>query len=242
MSNFKTGVALTFGLISTTVHINSAKQTEERFRLVCNNGHEPTPIKQPKVCPYVALDGVECGPISNPSLLRHMKPNGELVEESVADSLKEDASQFKKKLSLVAYNSGQVQSSTVQGDMLYVLTPQASEEHYHIIATLIAENPDKAFLAQFTPKTRVGLFVARVNRNVIMLEERTHQERLKPLPLLEPSISDTMMAAGRLMMPAFVNEFDLDTYREKYLAALETVNHPNDSEILLSRAMYLATR
>lgn len=220
-------IALSFGLISTTVRLTGAveKDTTPRLSTLCvgnesGNAHPPVQAKQTMTC-------TECGPITDKStLVKGSKSGGGYVivdTETVQNVRSETAEQHKKSIKFTAHPAEEVLTRTAPNGTLYYLEPQtpAAVEAYGLLRDLIRDNPDKAFVSLYTVTSRIGMYVARVHNDAIVLEGLHRTSDLKSGPEL-PDMPENEALAGmaQQFLNSMVTEFDPESYEDTYAARL----------------------
>ena len=225
MASLAKGVSLSLGLIGgATVRVEAAKERAESFKTLCvgQNGtaHAPSTVSYTKTCPT-------CGPITDHSTLKKGKPSGDgfiVVEESEIKQLKDThAAAFKKSITLTPHPAEQVATSTAQGEKLYYLVPESGDDRYALLATLIEEHPEYAFMLMWTARSVATMYVARVADGVITLEERVHQSHLKARPTVTATPDAALLAMATQVLGAMVKDFDPVTYEDGYATALSNL-------------------
>lgn len=213
--NVASGVALSFGLISTAVDLTSAldKVSGTGNVRVCDTGHPATRITQPVTCP-------ECGPIPYQQLKTARPVEGGLVVLE-AEDLKEvrgDADAFKKKATISAHPAEQVEVRTSVGEKMYYLTPaKGHEAGYAAILSLVQSHPELAFMTQWTPRSSVAQFRVRAYNGALVFQERTREGTVRPAPDVSLGDNEQLLAMAEqfLAMPGMVVEYDPTTYADK---------------------------
>ncbi len=222
MASLAKGVSLSLGLIGgATVRVEAAKERAESFKTLCvgqgGTSHAPSTITYAKTCPT-------CGPITDHSTLKKGRPSGDgfiVVEESEIKQLKDTHSAaFKKVISLTPHPADQVATSTAQGEKLYYLVPESGNDRYALLAQLIEDHPEYAFMLMWTARSVATMYVARVTDGVIVLEERVHQSHLKARPVVDATPDAALMAMASQVLPAMTKDFDPVTYEDGYATAL----------------------
>ena len=213
--NVASGVALSFGLISTAVDLTSAldKVSGTGNVRVCDTGHPATRIRQPQMCP-------ECGEIPYQQLKSARPVEGGLVvlEADDLQQVRGDAAEFKKKATVSAHPAEEVEVRTSVGEKMYYLTPaKGHEAGYAAILGLVDSHPELAFMTQWTPRTTPAQFRVRAYNGVLVFQERTREGSVRPAPdvTLGDNAQLLAMAEQFLGMPGMVVEYDPATYADK---------------------------
>lgn len=230
MSSIAANVTVGLGLISTTVSVHSGKDAEQKTQTVnccvgqADKSHAPTPVTRPLTCEH-------CGELAHEGKLVKGKRVGQgvvLLTYAEVAELKAEELQFKGVVGLAPFPAAQVAMHTVQGDKLYQLHPKVNDGRYATLAAIIADSPEVAFLARYTVRTRASLFWVRVNDGVILLEERTHEAALRPLPKLDSDVDAKMFMAGKAMLPVFIEDFNPELFRNTYKDKLDKMTAKKD--------------
>lgn len=225
MATVAKNVTLSLGLISAAVRVESAVSTTESFKTTCAGqegkpAHALTAIKQPKKCEH-------CGELPfNAKLGSAREVSGGLVPVTAAEIAAAKAANddlHKGKFNLVPHKADEVFALTGQGEKLYQLIPDGESSRYALLCQLIASHPDLAFVAMFTVKTRAAMYVLRARDGVILAEERVAQDRLKPLPRLDTTVNDKLLAMASALLPDLVAPFNATAYEDGYLKAIDAI-------------------
>lgn len=217
------GITLSLGLISEQVKLTGAvdkSSGDEQLKTLCvgmdGTEHAPSAISSKYHCPT-------CGDIHDRTQLKKGRPSGDgfvVVNPEDLNELKADTSeQFKKEVSLTAHPAEQVLNGTVSGDKRYYLQPEAAGQRFAVIRSLIADNPQYAFLAQYTVSARVSTYMARVEGDAILLEERT-PAALLPAPQIEAEPNEAMLEMAEQLLGTLVTDFDASNYADTYTERL----------------------
>lgn len=224
MAAIASGVALSFGLIATSVKVEAAALTAKKTAgnvTVCDTGHPPAKIRQPRVCDACATIHDSSGEIPFQQTKKARPVEGGFVvlkAEEIAEA-SEDVTRFKKKAAVTAHPAEQVALLTSSGDKLYYLTPEAGhEDAYATLLALVVQHPELAFIAQWTPRTALGQFQLSVHDGVLVFQERVEGSGLRPAPSLDLTFNAPLieMAEAVLKLPASVSDYDPATYRSTY--------------------------
>lgn len=216
--------ALAFGLMSVTVKPDVAKISTPSLAYLCtgqpgHDEHAPSPRRQPPVCEV-------CGPITDATVLKRGVKSGRtytLVDGEAAVEAKESyASTYTAALSIVPHPAVDFLAETGQGDTVHYLTPtDASQaDHYALLAKLIGEHPELAFVGLYTPSTATSLYHLTVRDGVIVMLKRTREQQMKPLPSVGGNVNGALydMLDGTLGM--FVTDYDPADYEDTYASTV----------------------
>jgi DNA end-binding protein Ku len=216
------GVALTLGLISTSVRIEQANEKAEdtALRTICvgqGTEHEPVPITMRTACPT-------CGEIADRSLLRKGKQVGDgyvvVTQEEVAELKHEYDDAYKKKIELVAHPLEQVLDRTDQGDKTYVLLPEGTTDGYLHILNAMREHPELALVGRFTPTSRATTFMLVERDGVIVAQERVAAAKQRTFEAVEGDVNPAYQAMVNTLVDAITTDFDPSNYEDSYAKAL----------------------
>jgi non-homologous end joining protein Ku len=224
LASLAKNITLSLGLISATVRVESATTTAESFKSVCTGQdgatHDPIPVKAPRKCE-------SCGELAyGAPVSKAREVGGGLVlvtDEEIAQAKAAHDEKFKGAVQLVAHQAGDVAGATAQGEKLYQLVPEGEHSRYALIARLVAEHPELAFVSMYTVRSRAAMYVLRSRNGVLLLEERVTQDRLKPLPQVETTVNEAMLGMAETLLPDLITEFNVADYTDKYLAAIEAL-------------------
>lgn len=221
-------IVASFGLISTTVRLTGAVERENTsLTTLCvgdekGSAHTPVQPKQKYYCP-------ECDMVlEDRALLKKGHSHGDgfvLVDpDEVRQARDETAEQYKKSVKFTAHPAGEVLERTAPNGTLYYLQPQtaAAVEAYALLRDLIARNPDRAFVALYTVTSRIGMYVARVHGDTIVLEGRHRVTELRETPEIpEAPENEALAGMAQQFLESMVDEFDPDTYKDTYAERLQ---------------------
>lgn len=217
------GLTLSLGLVSETVRLTGAidNSTKQDLKSICvgaeKQEHPATAIKSQYVCET-------CGPIINRDTLLKGRPSGDgwavVAPEEVKQLRDATGAEFKKTVALTAHPADQVLTSTVATGSLYYLEPDSSGDRFAIIRDLIADNPQYAFVAQYTVSSRVAMYVAHVKGDAIMLEQRQAMTNVKQPPQIEAEANQAMLQMAEQLLGQMVNDFDPISYADTYTSQL----------------------
>lgn len=219
-------IALTLGLVSTTVRLTAATPTKKResLKMLCvgtdEAPHGPTPVRQQWHCD-------SCGGEVDRDNLKRGQAQGDawlVVDQSEVAEARAVTADYKKKIVLVPHPIAEVLANTRSGDKVYYLQPQGDGSVYALIREAIETHPELAFTALYTPTSRASMFQLTVRGHVIMLEERVADaDAYLPLPEFEaradPAFSELLDQAVNSM----VAPFDPATYEDAYEHAIEAL-------------------
>jgi non-homologous end joining protein Ku len=213
MGSVSKDVVLSLGMISCTVRVESALYTQDYLTNVCTGKgeHEPTAVSRPLTCEH-------CGPIGQHTTKKAKKEGGGLVlleDDEVAELAGNDA-EYKGKVQLVPYAASDVLTKTGQAEKYYYTTTQNSPENYALIAKVIAQYPEKLFVAKYAVRTKASIFVAQVKGDCILLQERTFVTNLKPIPTFDTPINEAFLPLAEQMVETMTAEFDSKTFADLY--------------------------
>lgn len=224
MGEWSRNVTLTFGLISEagvklTNGIDTAAEKALQLHNVCCNDHPPARIKQTNACPVCNND--------DRATFRKAQVDGDVFtvilaedvtkvrQETVPDTLKTN-------VSLTAHPADEVVTTTTGSGKLYYLRPGDKSDggRYALIRDLIESRPDVAFVCQWAPVSRAGMFLAHVKDGVIVLEGREPANHLRATPNVDVTSDATMLGMAGAMVDQLLTEFDATTYEDTYATRL----------------------
>ena len=191
---------------------------QESFKSLCvgqqgKPAHDPVAITAPKTC-------AKCGTIADYASLKKGRPAGDgfvvLEQTEVADARSHDAL-HKGKVQLTPVEAEDFFGNTAQGEKLYVVHVEpAAADQYAMLVAAVESHPELAWISQYAPRTRAGLFVARVREGVLLLEERVRHENLKALPAAQGTADPTTLGLLEKALPSLVGKFDPANYADKF--------------------------
>lgn len=220
-------ITLTHGLIniSATVSINGATEAEQSLTSVCVGtplgvpDHAPTPLKQHMNCKH-------CGPISYADI-KKAKVSGDqytvVDKEEVAAAHEQVVGTSKKLLGLTVHDAEEVFMATLPGKSLYYVEPQGAGQlaGYGLLYDVVSRHPERAFLTEFTPTSRAGLYQLRAFNGALVLQSLYWPEDVKAAPVTQAIVPDTGLQ-GQLdgLLEVMAQPFAPEHYRNDYASAL----------------------
>lgn len=218
-------IMLGMSLITFPAKLDTAVQTQEPFKSLCvgqqgKPAHDALAITMPKTC-------AKCGPIADYQSLKKGLKSGDgfvVFEATEIAQAQQDTAIPKGEVSLVPVGADKFFGETAQGEKLYVVHVDAmAANQYALIVQAVEKHPDLAFIAQYMPRTRAGLYVARVRDGVLMLEERVRHENLKALPAPVGTPDPQFVTVLDSLIPTMVTEFDPVAYADKYAEQIKAL-------------------
>lgn len=211
---------LAVGPVQFPVDVLSVVPSPQSLKNVCcgtpDNEHEPTGVRQPKVCQF-------CGEVEQSNLRKAAKVAGGYVlidpEAQAAVSEKIDT----KKIVLKVHQAEQFHRSTVPGSKAYWLRPSKDSDPkgYNLFRQLVGEMGDYSFVAVWAARSKPTMFELTMHDGVLMLSERVHVENANPAPaFIEVKVSEQDMKNMKMITTSMVSEFDKEDYAEGNLSEL----------------------
>lgn len=222
------GLTLAFGLISTQVRLTGAveKDTTPRLNTLCvgtekGTEHPPAPIKQANTC-------AECGLLEDKTVLKKGRAAGDgyvvVDAEDITNARTETGAEYKKSIKFTAHPAGEVIDNTAPNGTLYYLAPEAGADAYTLLRDLILQHPEVAFVGLYTVSSRVGMYVARVHGDAIVLEGRYRESELKASPEFDQTPANPQLfGMAEQFLESMVTEFDPDSYADSYAEAIKAM-------------------
>lgn len=226
-------ITLNYSLMSVPCKYEKATVTEEAMKNLCvgqpgKPQHDATPLTQPKTC-------ATCGPVTDFTVIKKGVKQGSsyaiLEQTEVAEVKQQNVDVYKNKLDIVQVPSKDLLANTGPGKSVNYVTPAAGGEgHYALLAKLIEEHPERSFVGLFTPRSRIGLYRLTTRDGVIVMEERTREQNMKPVPEVDDEINQPMFDLLEATMDKLDTAYDPDAFEDKYAVALaELVIEAQDS-------------
>lgn len=193
------GVTLSFGsMIALPVTLYTAVGEDKTAKLhnACNNNHPATRVQQKYVCPL--CEG-ESGFVK-------VRPEGStlvVVTPEVLEAANAADLQYKDVIDITVHSSEEVSQAMQPSGSSYYLdieTP-ALARLYGIIATMVTERPELAFMAKFTLKTAVSVFRLTVaGDGILVLQQQANPELVRELPsvVAAPALAAEIAMASQL--------------------------------------------
>lgn len=216
-------ITLNYSLMSVACKYEKATVTEEAMKNLClgqpgKPAHDATPLTQPKTC-------ATCGPVVDFTVIKKGVKQGStyaiLEQTEVAEVKQQNVDAYKGKIDIVQVPSTDFLANTGVGKSINYVTPAAgSEGHYALLAKLIEEHPERAFVGLFTPRSRVGLYRLTTHKGVIVMEERTREQNMKPVPEVDDEVNQPMFDLLEATMDKLDTPYDPDAFEDKYAVAV----------------------
>jgi len=198
------------GLISASVSMFAAldKPRASGNVMVCDLDHEPTQIRQPRVCPTHGEV-----PFQQLKKARPVDDGLVVLEAEDLDVLAEVANRFKKKADVTVHPAEQVEVLTAVGEKMYHLTPEPGHEAaYTTLLALVTNHPELAFMARWTPRSSVGQFRLRQYGGVLVLQERVNAANVREAPEVALERNDQLVALAEQVLT--VGDYDPAVYMD----------------------------
>lgn len=214
-TNVAKGVALTLGVISASVSMQSGSIAKAKTGnvMVCDTGHEATQINQQIYCPG-------CEAVIAYQQQKKARPvDGGLVVLEAEDlaAVAVDATKHKKTASMTAHPVGEVELSTSTGDKFYFMLPDAGHEtSYAALLALVTSHPELAFMALWTPRSALGQYRVVAHQGVLCLQERVAGSGLRPAPDLEVTFDKTLSTLAEQMLVHVTAPYDPASYADSH--------------------------
>jgi non-homologous end joining protein Ku len=213
-------VELNLGMFGCLVVGYTARERPESLKQLCTNGHAPQTVTMPTKCAV-------CGEVGRETLARGRevgKGTWVVVSQEDVKAIK-DVGTFGQEISLDCVPLADVENSTRWGDKTYYLAPKAKTNplKYTVLRDLIKTRTDRAFVANFAPRTAVAMFRLTVINDVIVMQELVTADNMKEAPAAEPSCytEGTLEAASAWVDQNVASAFDPATYTDQAAARLE---------------------
>jgi non-homologous end joining protein Ku len=217
---------LTFGLVTMSVKLTSAKDEPVAMKNLCVGqpgmpDHAPKPVKQPNVCEA-------CGPVAYDEIVKGL-PDGDgfilQSQEEVAEVKAEYAEQYKKSLNFVPHPTHEIMALTGPGKSLNYIAPAevSGENIYRMLLQLVIDRPGITLATLHTPVSATSLFILTARNGALALEQRTRTENLREAPVVGGTVNDSlygMLVASAEAMTTPYNPEDYEDGYQKHLVAL----------------------
>lgn len=212
------------GLMNLAVKLEVAVEKPVSFSNLCpgqpgHEPHDPSPLRMPKRCD-------QCGDITDTTVLvKGIKQGKSYVvvsQEEVAEQKEKFSAEYKGVLDLVPHPAQDFLTATAPGESIHYVTPadQAGANVYQMLVKLVAEHSDVAFAALYTPVSVTGLYMLAVRNGVLVLEQRTRTQALKPAPSVGGKVDDQLYKMLAATMDALMLPYDADAYEDGYAKAV----------------------
>lgn len=211
MASVAKDVVVSLGMISCTVRVESAQYTVDALTNVCDAGHEPVAVTRPLICGT-------CGPINIANTKKAKKESGGLVilDESELVELASNDAQFRGRVQLIPYDREQVELNTGTGEKLYQLHAQTAPENYALLVALVAQYPDKVFVARYAVRTKAQLYTLSAKGSCLFLTERNFTSNLKPVPTFDVSANESFIPLAVQMVEQMQEPFSAEKFADQY--------------------------
>lgn len=224
---YRKGLVLTFGILNVIVSADGMKDKESSLVSVCcgpaNGEHPPTKINQKLYCASCD-DTVTYGDLKKASVVGDAFV---VLEQQEVATVKDSAlGATKKMLNVTLHPASEVASHTLQGDSVYVLTPEGSPQlgAYSLLLDTIARHEEIAFLTRWTPTSKVSPFQLKVFNGSLVMQQLCEPGNVRTAPVVDVIEAlpehQTMMDS---LLPTLVTAFDPDAYNDQAGAALQAL-------------------
>ncbi len=219
----RTRVNLTFGILATTVSVDGALESITSNRTVCigpsNGRHPAVRITQPITCEH-------CGVVHTneaPDQIRKAREVGDnlVVLDPEQLAIIKDVSEFTHNMSINPHPAEQVEMNSVPGEKVYYLVPARNHEgNYVVLAQLVMNHPEIAFMVRWAARTRVSVYRLSAALGeagpVLVLFERIASGRVRTAPVVRAEVDSQKLALAEQVLTmnrrAMVTAFDPDAY------------------------------
>lgn len=221
-------ITINYGLLSVAAKYEPATVRAEPMVNLCvgqptTNQHDPSPLTMPKHC-------TTCGPITDfDAIVKGIKtPDGYAVvtQQDVADAKKANVEQFKGKIDIIPFTTGQFMTATGQaGSVQYVTPVKGSEDHYQLLLKLVQEHPELTFAGQYTPVSKVALYrlavrTAPTGEACLVMEERSREQSMKPVPSTSGDVNEALFDLLEATLPKMEQSYDPSLFEDTYALAV----------------------
>jgi non-homologous end joining protein Ku len=226
MPSLAKGVSLSLGLISTTVRVESARESETSLNQICQGqpgqpSHAPSTLHQKLNCPA-------CGPVVDTSVIKRGRPSGDgflVVEPAAIEALKStNAEPYKKSITLGAHPADAFDLETTRGEKMYYLVPDGTPDIYALMVDVVRSS-DVALCGLWTPRSVASLFQLKVYERggnaALVLEERVPAASLKPVPVTGGKTDPDLLTVALAFVPTLVKPLDMAAYDDGFKTKLE---------------------
>lgn len=220
-------ITLQFGLVTVAANMETAVDKPVSMSNLCvgqpgHAEHDPVPLKMPKTC-------AECGEVTDIHALVKGVKSGQtytLVNpDDLVDAKAKFTAQYKGAINVVPHPADEFMALTGQGESLHYLTPAdaGGAGHYQLLVRLVEQHPELAFAGLFTPMSATSLYVLRVRQGVLMLEQRTREQAMRPVPSVGGDVNDALYAMLESVLPSLITQYDAAAYEDTYRLAVDTM-------------------
>lgn len=220
---YRKGLVLSFGLVNVIVSIDGAVAKDDSLATVCcgpaGAEHVATQISQRRVC-------ATCGEVAYADLKKARKVGNDfqVIEQQEVASVRDAAlGATKRMMTLTVHNAAEVDSSTLQGESVYYVSPDGAAQigAYSLLLDAVSRHPEYAFLTQYTPTSRASMWQLKAFNGTLVISQRTWPENVKSAPDTHAVDPDPVLQ-GQLdqVIASMVKPFDVNDYRDTYREAL----------------------
>ncbi len=231
---FRKGLVLTFGMVNVIVSADSMKDKESSLVSVCcgitGAEHDPTQVKQKLWC--ITCEGTSAtndGTVAYADL-KKAEVIGDsfkvIPKEAVSTAKDSVLGATKKMMSVIPHPADEVSVQMLQGDSVYLLTPEGAPQigAYSLVLDAVERHPEVAFLVRWTPTSKVSTYQLQAFRGALVMRQLCEPEAVRaiaPIDTIEPSTDHQTMVDT--LLTSMVQPFDADLYANKGAAALADV-------------------
>jgi len=224
MATISKAVPFGFSLITGSVKVTSATQSKSKESStigVCDHEtHDPTKTRQEIVC-----DG--CGGIPMHATRAYATEGGyAILTADELDSVKASSVEAFKKISPEIYRAKDVELNSTAGERAYFIEPNTgSEAGYAVLAEMIANHPELAFVTKYAPRTQASVWRLISDDGVIVLQERVARsmEAVQAPDLSFTVDADMLSMAETILSTQKVLDFKPEVLRDEKEIALAKI-------------------
>lgn len=227
-------VRIEFGLMTLAAKMEGAIDKPPSFSNLCqgqpgHEPHDPKPLKAPRRCD-------DCGEITDTTVLvkgiRQGKTYTIVEQAEIAEAKEKYTAEYKGALNLVPHPAREFLDATAPGESVHYLTPadKSGENVYQMLRRVVEEHPDVVLVSLYTPVSATSLYMLTVRNGVLVLEQRTRTQALKPAPSVGGEVTNEKlykMLEGTV--EAMLTPYNPDDYEDGYRNAIRDIAASRDA-------------
>jgi len=237
-------INISVGLVNFAGKLDVAREKGPEMRNLCvgqpgKAAHDPSLLKQPSTCD-------SCGEVTDrTALVKGVKQGNTYAivkQDDVKEAKADTAALYKGKIECVTVPAEEFMAKTAAGKGLYYVLPApGAEDNYQMIRELVEKHPELSFAGMYTPVSASGLYVLSARGGILVMEERTREQGLKPLPEVGGTVGpmyDLLEAVlDKMTMP-----YDPDAFEDKYALKLAELAVNAQDSVTVSTGSKEATK
>lgn len=216
--------SLQLGPITAEVGILGAVEDEDAGLVsICVHGQpegEATParIKRKDFCPV-------CDNEDKSTFLKgKVVGNGIVpIPREALEEIASGAEESKKKISLTSHPGKALTAAFPSGKSYYLAPRPGAANNYALLATVLAERPNQAFVGEFSFGGAPALYQLVVDEGILIMRQLARPESVRDRPVVDGLVNDQYLQLALQFADAICAPYDPSAYRDRRAEALAKV-------------------